>query len=63
MKPWMYGARHAFKMEDDSRSPASFAALQMTDTLLAIIFLSQLHLFPRLVNVHLPILTQKVFYL
>ena len=37
--------------------------LQMPDTFLPIIFLSRLYLFPRLVNVHLPVLTQKVFIL
>ena len=52
---------HVFKMADDSRSPAAFAALQMPNTLLPTIFLSQLHLFLRLVNVHLPILTKRVF--
>ena len=39
----------------------AFAALQMPDTFLPTIFLSRLHLFLRLVNVHLPVLTQKVF--
>ena len=45
-------------------SPAAFAALQMPDTFLPTIFLSRLHLFLRLVNVHLPVLTREVlFYL
>ena len=43
-------------------SPAAFAALQMPDTFLPTIFLSRLHLFLRLVNVPLPVLTQKVFF-
>ena len=42
-------------------SPAAFAALQMPDTFLPTTFLSRLHLFPRFVNVQLPVLTQKVF--
>ena len=38
--------------------------MQMTDTFLPSSFLSRLHLFPRLVNVHLPaVLTQKVFFI
>ena len=56
MKPWEYGTRHVFKI-----SPAPFAVLQMPDTFLPTIFLSRLHLFLRLVNLHLPVLTQKVF--
>ena len=56
MKPWEYGTRHVFKI-----SPAAFAALQMPDTFLPTIFLSRLHLFLRLVNLHLPVLTQKCF--
>ena len=43
-------------------SPAAFAALQMPDTFLPKIFLLRLHLFLRLVNVYLPVLTQKVFF-
>ena len=39
----------------------AFAALQMPDTFLPRFFLSRLHLFLRLVNGHLPVLTQKVF--
>ena len=58
MKPWEYGTRHVFKS-----SPAAFAALQMPDTFLPTIFLSRLHLFLRLVNLHLPVLTQKFFFL
>ena len=54
MKPWEYGTRHVFKI-----SPAAFAALQMPDTFLPTIFLSRLHLFLRLVNLHLPVLTQE----
>ena len=48
MKPWEYGTRHVFKI-----SPAAFAVLQMPDTFLPTIFLSRLHLFLRLVNLHL----------
>ena len=55
---------------DDSRfqnggrrnSPVGVAALQMPDTFLPTTFLSRVHLFLRLVNVHLPVLTQKVFF-
>ena len=41
-------------------SPAAFAALQMPDTFLPTIFLLRLHLFLRLVNAYLRVLTQKV---
>ena len=60
MKPWEYGTRHVFKI-----SPAAFAALQMPDTFLPTIFLSRLHLFLRLVNLHfdLPVLTQEFFFI
>ena len=58
MKPWEYGARKVLKI-----STAAFAALQMPDTFLPTIFLSRLHLFPRLVNLHLPVLTQKFFFI
>ena len=44
-------------------SPSAFAALQMPDTFLPTIFLSRLHLFLRLVNAHLPVLTQKVSFI
>ena len=40
-------------------SPAAFTALQMPDTFLPTIFLSRLHLFLRLVNAYLRVLTQK----
>ena len=48
------------RFQNDRRrnSPAAFAALQMADTFLPTIFLSRLHLFLRLVNVRLPVLTQ-----
>ena len=53
------------RFQNDRRrhSPAAFAALGMPDTFLPTIFLSRLHLFLRLVNVHLPVLTQKVFFI
>ena len=44
-------------------SPAAFDGLQMPDTFLPTIFLSRLHLFLRLMNVHLPELTQKGFFI
>ena len=55
--------RGTFSKWRKTNSPAAFAALQMPDTFLPTIFLSRLHLFPRIVNVHLPVLTQKVFVL
>ena len=56
MKPWEW---HVFKMAELT----AFAALQMPDAFSATNFLSQLQLLLRLVSVHLPVLTQKVFLL
>ena len=51
-----------FKNGGGRNFPAAFAALQMPDTFLPTIFLSRLHLFLSVVNVQLPVLTQKVFF-
>ena len=60
---WSMG-RGTFSKWRRRNSPATFAALQIPDTSLPTIFLSRLHLFLRLVKVHLPVLTrQKVFFI